>query len=336
MAPNLEPAVIARRQGRIGRLTINRPKTLNAVDHDMLRSIRDALERWREEPAIHAIVIEGAGDRAFCSGGDIRQVRNMALAGRFAEIDAFFADEYALNLAIARYPKPYIALIDGVCMGGGMGLAIHGSARVVTEAAILAMPETGIGFFPDVGASFFLPRLRSSFGMLLALTGTRASGADAVFLGLATHYVSRERIITLADEISENGPAVLAAAAVPSPPSPLSGLTDITLGFGAETAVEIVQYLARQDTQPARDTLAKLRSMSPTATLWAFELLRRGSNRTLEHCLTAELKLARHASRHPDFSEGVRAMVVDKDRTPHWSPGDLAAVDTVGFATLFQ
>ena len=260
----------------------------------------------------------------------------MALAGRYAEIDAFFADEYALNLAIARYPKPYIALIDGVCMGGGMGLAIHGSVRVVTDAATLAMPETGIGFFPDVGASFFLARLRSAYGMFLALTGARANGADAVFLGLATHYVSRERIRTLTDEIAEDGPAVLAEAAVPSPPSVMSNLTEVTRSFEAGTVVEIMRRLAEQDTQSARDALTKLQAMSPTATLWAFELLRRGAERTLEQCLAAELMVARHATRHPDFLEGVRAMVVDKDRTPQWSPAKLEEVDTSGFATLFQ
>jgi len=260
----------------------------------------------------------------------------MALAGRYAEIDAFFADEYALNLAIARYPKPYIALIDGVCMGGGMGLAIHGSARVVTDAATLAMPETGIGFFPDVGASFFLPRLRSAYGMFLALTGARASAGDAVFLGLATHYVSRERIRTLADEIAEDGPAVLAEAAAPSPPSAMSGLTEAILSFGAGTVAEIVRGLAEQDTPLARDALAKLRLMSPTATLWAFELVRRGAKRTLEQCLAAELMVARRATRHPDFLEGVRAMIVDKDRAPHWSPAKLEDVDTSRFATLVQ
>ncbi len=301
----------------------------------MLRDIRDALDLWRENPAVHAVVIEGAGDRAFCAGGDIRQVRDLALAGRCGEIDAFFAEEYALNLAIARYPKPYIALIDGVCMGGGMGLAIHGSARVVTSAAVLAMPETGIGFFPDVGASFFLPRLRSGYGMFLGLTGTRVGGADAAFLGLATHYVSHDRIRTLADEIAEDGPAVLAEAAAPSPPSAMPGLSRVAHSFEASSVAEIVQRLADQDTESARETLAKLRSMSPSAVLWTFELLRLGASRTLEQCLAAELTLAGHAVRYPDFPEGVRAMVVDKDRKPRWSPPTLEDLDATAEATRF-
>lgn len=336
MASDIEPAIIACRQGRIGRLTINRPKTLNAVDHGMLRSIRDALEHWRADPAIHAVVIEGSGDRAFCAGGNIRQIRDMALSGEYAEIDAFFADEYALNLMIARYPKPYIALIDGVCMGGGMGLAIHGSARVVTDAAVLAMPETAIGFFPDVGASFFLPRLQSGFGMFLALTGARASAADAAFLGLATHYVPRDRIQTLADEISENGPAILAEAAVPSPSSAMTNLVETAHNFEAGSVAEIIERLTRQNSQSARDTLEKLSSMSPTSLLWAFELLRRGAGRTLEQCLAVELTLALHAIRQPDFLEGIRAMVVDKDHMPRWSPAKIEDVDTAGFAALLQ
>lgn len=336
MNSDIEPAIIARAQGRVGRITINRPKTLNAVDHGMLHTIRDALDRWRDEPGIQAVVIEGAGDRAFCAGGDIRQVRALALAGKYAEIDAFFAAEYTLNLAIARYPKPYIALIDGVCMGGGMGLAVHGSARVVTDAAMLAMPETAIGFFPDVGASFFLPRLRSGFGMFLALVGARANGADAVFLGLATHYVPRDRIKTLADEISEDGPAVLAEAAMPPPRSTMLSLAATAQSFEVRSVVEIIQGLRDQDSQSARDALGKLRSMAPTAVLWTFELLRHGAARTLEQCLAAELTLAQHAVRHPDFLEGVRAMVVDKDRTPRWSPAKIEDVDAAGYPALFR
>lgn len=335
MSSTIEPAVIARRQGRIGRLTLNRPKALNALDHAMLRTIRGQLDQWRDDSAVHAVVIEGAGGRAFCAGGDIRQVRDLALAGQYADVEAFFAAEYSLNLAIARFPKPYIALIDGVCMGGGMGLAVHGGARVVTEAAVLAMPETGIGFFPDVGASFFLPRLRGGYGMYLALTGARAGGADAAYLGLATHYVPRDRMGTLADEIAEDGPAVLAGASLTPPLGAMPELAEAVRSFDADSVAEIVDRLAVLDTQWGRDTLATLRSRSPTAVLWAFELMRRGMKRTLKQCLAAELALTRHALRHPDFAEGVRAMVVDKDHTPHWVPATFKEVDSSAVATLF-
>lgn len=336
MALGSESPVEVRRQGRIGRLTINRPKLLNAIDHAMVRTLHGALDIWRSDPAIDAVVIEGAGNRAFCAGGDIRQVRGMALEGRHAEIEAFFADEYALNAAIARYPKPYVALIDGVCMGGGMGLSIHGSARAVTDAAVLAMPETGIGFFPDVGASFFLPRLSGNHGMFLALTGARVQGADAVGLGLATHYVARDRIAALADEMAEDGLAALARAAMALPTGARPGDEEVIACFSADTVAGILRRLEELGSAPARDALDTLRSRSPTALLWTFELMRLGASRMLEQCLGLELALTRHAVRHPDFAEGVRAMVIDKDRDPRWSPGRIEDAPLDAVRALFR
>lgn len=331
-----DTTVIARKQGRIGRLTLNRPNALNAVDRGMLGTIHQALDAWGDDPAVHAVVIEGAGGRAFCAGGDIRWLREMTLSGKHAETEAFFAEEYALNLAIARYPKPFVALIDGVCMGGGVGLSVHGSFRVVSDVATLAMPETSIGFFPDVGASYILPRLRSGFGMFLALTGTRANAADAMFLGLATHYVERERFGRLADEIAEDGLAALGLAAMPPPPSALASLVDAVRCFEAHSVAAIMQSLAALDSDWARGTLATLRTMSPSAVLWSFELMRRGGSQTLELCLATELALSRPISRHPDLQEGVRAMVVDKDRTPLWSPARIEDVDSSVIAGLFS
>ena len=302
----------------------------------MLRKLRGALDAWRGDPAVEAVVIEGAGNRAFCAGGDIRRVRELALTGQYADVEAFFADEYALNAAIARYPKPYVALIDGVCMGGGMGLSIHGSARVVTDAAMLAMPETGIGFFPDVGASFFLPRLPGSHGMFLALTGARVQGAEAVGLGLATHYVARDRIAALADEMADDGIAALASAALPLPAGARPGQADVVACFGADTVAGILERLAGLGGAPAQEALGTLRSKSPTAVLRAFELMRLGASRTLEQCLEIELALTRHAVRHPDFAEGVRAMVIDKDRNPHWSPARIEDAPLGEVKALFQ
>lgn len=335
MAPDPNSTIVARRQGRIGRITLNRPKALNAIDLDMVLAIGAALDEWRVDPQIHAVVIEGAGGRAFCAGGDIRRMRELAAARASAEIEAFFVAEYGLNLAIARYPKPYVALIDGVCMGGGIGLSVHGAVRVVTDAAVLAMPETAIGFFPDVGASFILPRLRPGFGMAMALTGRQVQGADAVYLGLATHYVTRERIATLADEIAEEGIAVLADAARPPPPAALALLAGPIRYFDRDSVTEIMSGLAAIDAEWARADLATLRTVSPTAVLASFELVRRGADRTLEQCQAAELALTRQFTRHPDFQEGVRAMVVDKDRTPHWSPARLEDVDPKAIAALF-
>ena len=292
----------------------------------MVRSLHDALSAWQDDPAVEAVVIEGAGGRSFCAGGDIRQIHGLVSAGQYAGAEAFFADEYALNLAIARYPKPYVALIDGVCMGGGMGLSIHGSARVVTEAAVLAMPETGIGFFPDVGASFFLPRLPGNYGMFLALTGTQVHGVDAIGLGLATHHVAHNRTATLADEMAEDGMAALDHAALPSPTGTLPGNAEVIACFGTDSVAGILKRLAQLESAPARDVLNTLRSRSPTAVLQTFKLMRLGATRTLEQCLAIERALAGHAIRHSDFAEGVRAMVIDKDRNPRWSPAQIEDV----------
>ena len=166
-----EQTVIARRDGRMGRLVLNRPQTLNALDLPMIRACARALEGWRDDPHVHGVVIEGAGDRAFCAGGDVRALRQYHLDGEHHKAETFFREEYELNLMIATYPKPYIALIDGICMGGGIGVSVHAPYRVATERAAFAMPETAIGFFPDIGATFFLPRLPGQLGTYLGLTG---------------------------------------------------------------------------------------------------------------------------------------------------------------------
>lgn len=327
-----DDTIIARRQRRIGRITLNRPKALNALDPGMIQAVMQALASWQDDPAVHAVVIEGAGGRAFCAGGDIRLIRNFVLSGDHEGVEAFFVAEYAMNLAVARFPKPYVSLIDGVCMGGGIGLSVHGSARVVTEAALFAMPETGIALFPDVGATYALPRLRRGYGMYMGLTGARLGGADALWVGLATHFVQRERLATLADEMADDGVAVLADAALPAPPGDAA---DGVRCFELDSVEAIVQALERNGSTWAQSALSALRAASPSSVLWSFEAIRRGAGRTLEQCLEAELALTRHATRHPDFLEGVRAMVVDKDRTPRWSPPRLEDLDPAGIAALF-
>jgi len=302
----------------------------------MIRAIRAALDLWQDDPAVHTVVIEGAGERAFCAGGDIRWIRDMTIAGRHAETEALFVEEYALNLTIGRYPKPYVALIDGICMGGGIGLSAHGSVRVVSGAASLAMPETAIGFFPDVGASFILPRLRPGFGMYLGLSGARIDGAAAAYVGLATHYVLRERIASLADEIAEYGIAVLAEAAIPPPSSLMAAIGDKITVFNANSIADIMGGLISHESDWAWETLVALRAASPSALIWTHELLRLGAKQTLEACLGTELTLARHVSQHPDFREGIRAMVVDKDRAPRWSPSELADVDQGKIRKFFK
>jgi len=314
-----EPPLIARTQGRVGRITLNRPKALNALTLDMIHAIAAALETWRDDPAVHAVVVDASGDRAFCAGGDIRTLRTQVLDGEHETVEAFFVHEYALNRSIARYPKPYISLIDGICMGGGVGISVHGSIRVASEHAQFAMPETQVGFFPDVGASFILPRLRGEFGMYLGLTGARAGGADACWLGLATHFVPRERMAGLGDALAENGTAALADTATPPPAEQFPALAAPVQVFAGSGVAEIMATLERLGSEWGDTTLAAMRAVSPSALLWTYDLLRQGAHRTLEQCQRAELELGRRATRHPDFAEGVRAMVVDKDRAPRWA-----------------
>jgi enoyl-CoA hydratase/carnithine racemase len=326
-------SVVAEIRGRIGHLTLNRPAALNALDLPMIRALTEALSAWRERPEIHAVVIAAEG-RAFCAGGDVRAIRDAALAGDAASIEAFFSEEYALNRMIAEYPKPYVALVDGICMGGGIGVSVHGRYRVATDAATFAMPETGIALFPDVGTSYVLPRLPGALGMYLALTGTRLSGADAVHAGFATHFVPRAELGMVGVALARDGVSVLARYAQPLPAFSLAGEMDaINRSFSAPSVLELLDRLRRAGYW-GQKTLATLRAMSPSSVVWSFGLLRRGETRDLAACLAAELKLTRYVTRHPDFAEGVRAMIIDKDRWPKWSPGaiedmDVAEIDQV-------
>jgi enoyl-CoA hydratase/carnithine racemase len=331
-----DSSIVATRRGRIGHILLNRPKALNALDTPMLLAMTAALEQWHDDPHVHAVVCEGAGGRAFCAGGDIRAIRAYALAGDHRAVEEFFATEYALNAMIDEYPKPYIAIIDGVCMGGGIGLSVHGDMRVTSEASLFAMPETAIALFPDVGATFMLPRLPGALGMYLGLTGARLHGADAVHAGIATHFVPKASIAGLADAIAADGVAAVGALAqTPAPFSLAPHRAAIDRCFGRDSVAAIVAALEAEGTEWAAETLAALRHVSPSAVLWSFEAIRRGAGSSLRGALAAELVLTRHISVHPEFHEGVRAMLVDKDRTPHWSPARLEDVDPDAIRGLF-
>ena len=286
----------------------------------MIHGVAAALEAWRDEPAVHLVVIEGAGERAFCVGGDVRSIRDWILAGEHDRVEAFFVHEYALNRAIARYNKPCVALIDGMWMGGGVGLSVHGGYRVVSEHAQFAMPEVQVGLFPDVGASYVLPRLRGAFGLYLGLTGARVGAGDACWLGLATHYVERATLAGLADALAEHGMGALTVATPPPPGDGPAIAGRVAEVFGLPSLEAILSALERGGDEWSQATLAAMRTASPSALGWTFELLRAGAGRTLEECQRAELALTRVVTRHPDFVEGVRALVVDKDRRPRWAP----------------
>jgi enoyl-CoA hydratase/carnithine racemase len=330
-----DASVIASRDGRIGHILLNRPKALNALDLAMIRAMQAALDDWRDDQAVHAVVIEGNGGRAFCAGGDIRAVRTLAQAGDAAGVEAFFSGEYALNASIDEYPKPYVALIDGICMGGGIGVSVHGQMRVTTEAGLFAMPETAIAMFPDVGATFMLPRLPGQLGMYLALTGARVQGADAVHAGIATHFVPRADLPALRADLARDGVAAVAVHAQTLPPFSLAPhRAAIDRCFGADNVPDILARLEAEGTDWARETLATLRAMSPSSVMWSFAAVRRGASLSLRAALAAELALTRHVTRHADFAEGVRAMVVDKDRQPRWSPARIEDVEPGAIAAM--
>ncbi len=331
-----EDTVIVQREGRVGRLVLNRPQALNAIDLPMIRACTSALQAWRDDPHVHAVVIAGAGDRAFCAGGDIRALRQYELDGEHHRAEEFFREEYELNLMIATYPKPYVALIDGICMGGGIGVSVHAPYRVATERAAFAMPETAIGFFPDIGATFFLPRLPGQLGTYLGLTGVRMQGADAVHAGLATHFVQHDELPALSRALTEDGPAALASHTAPLPAFSLAPhRAAIDQCFGADSVAEIVRRLEAVGDEWATKTAGTLRAVSPSALCWTLAALRHGADLTLPQCQAAELALTRTTMRHPDFAEGVRAMVVDKDRKPRWQPARIEDIDPAAIAAMF-
>jgi enoyl-CoA hydratase len=335
-AANDDATVIACRDGRVGRIILNRPRLLNTLTLDMVRAVTQTLIAYRDDPHVHAVVIEGAGDRAFCAGGDIRALREGHLSGDRTGVEQFFREEYDLNLLISAYPKPYIALIDGICMGGGIGVSVHGPYRVATEHAMFAMPETAIGFFPDIGGTFFLPRLPGQLGVYLGLTGLRTTGADAVHAGFATHFVSRADLPALSAALAEIGVSALARYAEPLPAFTLEPyLAAIDRCCAADTVGEIASRLAAEPGDWAAAALKALRTVSPTALGFTLEAFRRGADMVLRQALDAEFLLTRTTMAYPDFAEGVRAMVVDKDRQPKWQPARIEDIDPGVIAAMF-
>jgi len=319
------PPVRTRVSAGTGVIALDRPGALNALDLTMVRLMTEALERWRDDDGVRSVLVVSTSPKAFCAGGDIRAVRDAGLRGDDDAVTAYFSAEYALNALIAGYPKPYTALVDGYAMGGGLGISVHGSARVVTERAALAMPESAIGFFPDIGASHFLPRLPGAVGWYLGLTGERISGAAAVECGLATHYVPAADLPALQDALT-GGPGdpepVLRRFAAPAPASELAPHREaIARCFDAPDLAAVGARLAAEeaDRDWARQTLGELRRASPMSLRITFDLLRAGADDTLAGCQARELELARKTAREPDFHEGVRALMVDKDRNPSWS-----------------
>lgn len=333
------PPVLTRVEGRAGHIVLNRPHALNALDHPMVRLVDEALTAWEHDDAVRTVVVSGAGERGLCAGGDIRAVREDVRAGGGEASAAFWRDEYLLNARIARYPKPYVAVMDGVVMGGGVGVSAHGDVRVVTERSRVAMPETIIGFVLDVGATFLLTRAPGELGTHLALTGTTASAADALLCGLADHHVPSERLGELTAGLAEADAAdVVRQYAQPAPEGELAGHRAwIDTCYAADSVEEIVDRLQSCGEQAAKEAAEALLSRSPTALKVTLAALRKARGlATLEEALNQEYRVSCACLTAPDFPEGVRAQVVDKDRAPRWSPADLASVTEADVERFFQ
>ncbi len=332
-----------RRDNGLGRITLRRPRAINALTPNMVDAMHAALADWSEDPMVLGVLIEGEGERGLCAGGDIRFLHDCVRTGRPEQADAFMFHEYRLNACIARLPKPYVAIMDGLVMGGGVGVSAHGSIRIVTERTRLAMPEVGIGFLPDVGATWLLAMAPGECGTHAALTGEAMGAADAIFCGLADHHVRSDRLPGLVAELTRcRNAAELEACVSATASAPAAGRfvehgdwIEACYRFDTVNAIlHALQARPEPDAQAAAERIGRNAPMSLAVTLQA---LRRGRRfGQLERCIDQEYQLGTGLIRRPDFVEGVRAAVIDKDRNPAWRPATLAEVDREEVERLFR
>lgn len=342
------PEVLLERRGCAGVITLNRPKFLNALSLSMIRQIYPQLKKWEQDPETFLIIIKGVGGKAFCAGGDIRALSEAKKAKDNLTQD-FFREEYTLNNAIASCQKPYVALIDGITIGGGVGVSVHGQFRVATERTLFAMPETGIGLFPDVGGGYFLPRLQGKLGYFLALTGFRLKGRDVHRAGIATHFVDSEKLHKLEEELlALKSPSAEDIAGVLESHQAQSKMDQdksvvfeehmdkINSCFSANSVEQIIENL-RQDGSPfAIQQLKVINKMSPTSLKITLRQLMEGSSKTLPEVLTMEYRLSQACMEGHDFDEGVRAVLIDKDQSPKWNPASLKEVTNEDLNSYFK
>lgn len=321
----------------IGHLTLNRPKAINSLTHHMVGEISKALRSWERDDSVNAVLLTGAGERGLCAGGDVVAIYHDAKKGG-AETRQFWHDEYLLNSYIGRYPKPYVAVMDGITMGGGVGVSAHGSVRVVTETTKMAMPEVGIGFIPDVGGTFILARTPGLLGVHAALTGAPFSGADAIAMGFADHFVRHDDLDAFTEKVRVEGVEAALAEHVQEPPaSELMAQREwIDSCYAGDTVADIVAALRAHGAEPAGKAADLIASRSPVATSVALEAVRRAAKlATLEDVLHQEFRTSCAALRSHDLVEGIRALLIDKDKNPQWEPGSLAAVTTEDIEAYF-
>jgi enoyl-CoA hydratase len=331
-----EPELLARVEGALGHLTLNRPRNLNALTPTMISGLHAALLAWDTDPAVAAVLIDGAGDRGLCAGGDIKLLYDGIRARSLVPLN-FWSHEYEMNAAIADLGKPYVAWMDGICFGGGLGVSVHGSVRIVTERSQLAMPETAIGLSPDVGVLYWLARAPGGLGTYAALTGARFNAGDAIAAGLADICYPAA---AWADVVAElrSGRLPDGARSIEVAPSisddDRSWIDDC---FTADSVREIGDRLAARPEPGAAAALATLRTMSPTAVMVTFAAIRRAARLArITDVLAQDLKVSMAFTRHPDLVEGIRAAVIDKDRTPRWDPARWEDVTEADVESYFE
>ena len=333
--------IVFGRAGGLGTILLNRPKALNALTHEMVVAMHPQIRDWAADDGVKAVLIQGAGEKAFCAGGDIRKLYDEGRAGGQYPYD-FYHDEYLLNADIHYYPKPWISFLNGIVMGGGCGVSIPGSHRVATENVMFAMPETGIGLFPDVGGSFFLSRCPGRVGEYLALTGARLKAPDCLYAGVADHFVPAARLDELrtalegTDGSHERVSATIAGFVDDAGDAPLAEVREvIDRCFAAPTVEEIVAALDADGGEWATKQAATIRSKSPTSCKVALRQVREGASRDFRDCMIMEWRMVNRIIAGHDFYEGTRATVVDKDQSPKWNPPALEGVSDADVDAYF-
>uniref|UniRef100_A0A671L501 3-hydroxyisobutyryl-CoA hydrolase n=1 Tax=Sinocyclocheilus anshuiensis TaxID=1608454 RepID=A0A671L501_9TELE len=360
MSTKVGSEVLFEKVGNAGVITLNRPKALNALNLTMIRHIYPQLKKWVKDSETDLVIIKGAGEKAFCAGGDIRAVSEAGKAGDSLTQD-LFREEYILNNTIGTYQKPYVALIDGITMGGGVGLSVHGRFRVATEKTLFAMPETGIGLFPDVGGGYFLPRLQGKLGLFLALTGFRLKGRDVQRVGVATHFLQSDKIVSLEKDLvdlktpSNSDVAQLLDSYQEQVSCSRKTSTDgvcihvcvcrtdhILLLFycfrlfSAGSVEEIMENLKKDGSAFALKQTETLAKMSPTSLKLTFRQIQEGARMSLQEVLVMEYRLSQACMRGHDFYEGVRAVLIDKHQSPKWKPSTLSGVSEQAIEECFS
>lgn len=347
-----EPEILFERKGGVELITLNRPEALNALSLNMIRLLDSKLDEAGQDKSVSAVIIKGAGDKAFCAGGDVKAVYFDGLANRDGQggslTSDFFREEYILNRRIFKFPKPYIALLDGITMGGGKGISAHGSHRIVTEKTMFAMPETGIGFFPDVGGGHFLPRCPGETGLYLAMTGSRVGPSDVLYIGYGTHYIASDHLDHMIEDLAgakwDRGDALAVANSVianytkepPDEPSLEEFRLEIDRHFAFDSVEDILVSLHDGESDWAEATFQTLMRMSPTSLKVTLEQLRRGLTMDFDDVMTMEFRLSQRFMAGHDFYEGIRAQLVDKDRNPKWSPATIEGVTAQAIGAYFE